>query len=301
MHISVLLEETIKYLDLNSTDIVVDATIGLGGHSNKILNVINSGYLYGFDQDINAVNYSNELLKNYKNFEIINTNFKNLKTELNNRNINKIDKVLFDLGVSSPQLDNKERGFSFHEDARLDMRMDQSQSLDAYKVVNEYSLEDLIKIFRTYGEEKHSVSIAKGIIKNRPINTTLELAEIIKENVPISYRNKKHPARKIFQAIRIEVNDELNVFEQTLNDVLEMLNIGGRVAVISFHSLEDKIVKNKFKELSSLPSELSKLPIVPEHLKPSYKIVCNIEPSNKELEENKRARSARLRVIERVK
>ena len=180
------------------------------------------------------------------------------------------------------------------------MRMDKDNPLDAYKVVNEYSYDKLVKIFREYGEEKYASSIAKGIIESRPITTTLELVEVIKSNVPEKYRREKHPARKVFQAIRIEVNDELNVFEKSLKDSLRLLNVGGRICVITFHSLEDKICKNIFKSVSELDSNLRKLPIIPENLKPKYKVLKSIKPSNTELEKNKRSRSSKLRIIERV-
>ena len=181
------------------------------------------------------------------------------------------------------------------------MRMNQNQELSAHEVVNNYPLNKLIEIFKTYGEEIYSVPIAKAIIKNRPINTTLELSEIIKKSVPESYRRKSHPARKIFQAIRIEVNDELNIFEKTLRLSLNKLNLNGRICVITFHSLEDRICKEIFKEVSTVKKELQNLPIIPEEYKPKYKIIANIKPKDQEIKNNKRSRSARLRVIERVK
>ena len=197
-------------------------------------------------------------------------------------------------------MDEDYRGFSYHKDAKLDMRMDRSQKLDAYTVVNEYSLDRLTEIFKKYGEEKYSVAIAKSIVKNRPINTTLELAEVIKNSVPESYRRKSHPARKIFQAIRIEVNDELNVFEKALRSSLEILKPNGRICVITFHSLEDRICKEIFREVSSVKKELRGLPIIPDEYRPKFKVIANIKPSDLEIENNKRSRSARLRVIERV-
>ena len=216
-------------------------------------------------------------------------------------NIDKVDGILYDLGVSSPQLDDSERGFSFHQDAKLDMRMNQNQTLDAYYIVNNYSLEQLITIFKKYGEEKYAVSIAKGIIKNRPLTTTLELVEVIKQNVPFSYKNEKHPARKVFQALRIEVNDELNVFENSLRQALDLINVGGRVCVITFHSLEDRICKNIFKEVSEVDDNLKNLPVIPSEYQPKYKIVASIVPKKEELENNNRARSAKLRIIERIR
>lgn len=303
MHISVLLEESINYLNLNKDSIIVDATLGYGGHSQRILEKIPDGFLYAFDQDMEAIKEANKKLEKIgSNYEIIYSNFKNLKEELEKRNV-LVDGFLFDLGVSSPQLDNAERGFSFHKDANLDMRMDRNNPLTAYEVVNNYSLDELTNIFYKYGEEKYAKSIAKGIVlerANKKIETTLELAEIIKNNVPEKYRKKGHPARKVFQAIRIEVNDELNVLEIALKDALKLLKPDGRICVITFHSLEDKICKRIFKEVSEIPRELEKLPVIPDDLKPKFKVIANIKPSDKEIENNIRARSSRLRVIERV-
>ena len=302
MHKSVLLEECIENLNLKDDSIVVDCTLGRAGHSSEILKRIPNGYLYSFDQDIDAIDSSYKRLSEIgDNFKIINSNFVNLKEELNKLDVYEVDCITYDLGVSSPQLDEADRGFSFHKDARLDMRMNQNQELDAKKIVNEYSKDDLIRIFREYGEEKYAVSIANGIVKNRPIETTLQLAEIIKENVPFSYKKEKHPARKVFQAIRIEVNDELNVFEKSLYQALDLIKIGGRVEVITFHSLEDRICKRIFNEVSKLDDNLKKLPIVPIDLQPKFKIVGNITPNIDELDENNRARSAKLRIIERVR
>lgn len=300
MHNTVLLNEAVNYLNLKDNSIIVDCTLGYAGHSSLILKHIPNGYLYAFDQDENAIKYASEKLKKIgNNYEIIYTNFENLKEEMLKREKN-IDGILFDLGVSSPQLDNAERGFSFHKDAPLDMRMDTNQSFTAYDVVNNYEYEKLVNIFYKYGEEKYASSIAKKIIEKRPINTTLELSEIIKESVPEKYRRKGHPARKVFQAIRIEVNNELGVFEKALKDALELINVGGRICVITFHSLEDRICKQIFNEVSSIPKELAKMPVIPKEYEPKYKLIANFTPSNKEIEENNRARSARLRVIERV-
>ena len=302
MHESVLLTESIDYLNLNDKSIIVDCTLGYAGHSSQILKQIPNGYLYAFDQDKEAIKEADKKLKAIRNnYEIINTNFVNLKEEINKR-IDKVDGILFDLGVSSPQLDEADRGFSFHKDAPLDMRMNRDQSLNAYDVINTYSANDLTKILKTYGEEKYANSIAKGIVKAReikPIETTLELTEIIKENVPEKYRRVGHPARKTFQAIRIEVNDELNVFKNALKDSLDLINKGGRICVITFHSLEDRICKQIFNEVSKLPKELQNLPIIPDEYKPKFKIIANIEPTKEEIERNPRSRSARLRVIER--
>ena len=302
MHVSVLLKESIEGLNIKEDSVIVDCTLGYAGHSSEILKQIKKGYLYAFDQDDEAIKKALEKLKKIgNNYQIINNNFVNLKEELAKLNITEVDGILYDLGVSSPQLDEKERGFSFHNDAKLDMRMNQNQKLDAYYIVNNYSLEQLISIFQKYGEEKYAVSIAKGIIKNRPITTTLELVEVIKQNVPFSYKNEKHPARKVFQALRIEVNDELNVFESSLRQALDLIKIGGRVCVITFHSLEDRICKNIFKEVSKVDDNLKDLPIIPSEYQPKYKIIASIVPNKEELENNNRARSAKLRIIERIR
>ena len=302
MHESVLLTESIEYLNLNSKSIIVDCTLGYAGHSSCILRQIKNGFLYAFDQDKEAIKEADKKLKTIgSNYEIINTNFVNLKQELTKR-VDKVDGILFDLGVSSPQLDQANRGFSFHKDAPLDMRMDQSQKLTAYKVINDYSKATLIKILKEYGEEKYATRIVEGIIKarqNKNIETTLQLAEIIKQSVPEKYRRQTHPARKTFQAIRIEVNDELNVFKKALKDALDLIKVGGRVCVITFHSLEDRICKQEFNEVSLVTKELQNLPVIPDEYKPKYKVIANIKPTNKEIEKNNRSRSARLRVIER--
>ncbi len=306
-HISVLLNEAIDSLNLKENGVYVDATLGYGGHSSKILEKVKRGYLFAFDQDSEAIRLSTDRLNSIgTNFTIIRSNFKNLKKELNKLGIEKIDGILFDLGVSSPELDEAERGFSFHKDAKLDMRMDTSQDFSAYELVNNYSYEELKNIFYKYGEDKFSPSIAKKIVQYRekkPIETTLELVDIIKSAVPMKERIKKHPARQIFQAIRIEVNDELNVLEQALRQSTELLNIGGRVVVITFHSLEDKIVKKYFNEVSKVDDIIKGLPNVNENLLPDYKVVNNkpIIPSNEEIEKNPRSRSAKLRVLERIK
>ena len=303
-HVSVLLNESIEELNLNENSIVFDCTLGRAGHSSEILKKIPNGMLIAFDQDEEAIIESEEKLnKIAKNYKLIRSNFANIKEELKKINIEHVDAILYDLGVSSPQLDEQERGFSFHKDARLDMRMDKSKELDAYKVVNEYSIQELENIFFKYGEEKNSRAIARKIVEMRsvkPIETTLELSEIIKSSVPERYRREHHPARKIFQAIRIEVNDELNVFESSLRTSLDLLNKNGRICVITFHSLEDKICKKIFKEVSDIDPTLKKLPIIPKEYQPKFKIIANIKPSQKEIENNKRARSSKLRVIERI-
>ncbi len=306
-HVSVLLQESISSLNLLENSVVVDATLGYGGHSSNILERISKGYLFAFDQDSEAIRYSTDRLSSIgTNFTIIKSNFVNMKEELEKRGINKVDAVLFDLGVSSPQLDDENRGFSFHNDARLDMRMDRDQKLSAYEVVNEYSEEDLAKIFYKYGEDKFSKSVARRIVeyrKEKPIETTLELVEVIKSGVPMKYRINKHPARQIFQAIRIEVNHELDVIEPALSQALELLNVGGRVAVITFHSLEDRLVKNYFKEMTKIDDKVKGMPNIPDEYLPDFKLVVNkaIVPSEEEIENNPRARSSKLRVIERIK
>lgn len=305
MHKSVLLQECLDNLKLNSNSIAVDCTLGYGGHSSEILKRIPDGFLYSFDQDMEAINSSKERLsKIASNYEIIYSNFSHLKEELEKRGIKKVNSILFDLGVSSPQLDEDYRGFSFHNDARLDMRMDINNPLSAYEVVNTYTYADLCRIFTVYGEEKFASSIAKNIVKIReqkPIETTLELVEVIKASVPMKYKLEKHPARKVFQAIRIEVNRELEVFGTALHQALDMLEVGGRVCVITFHSLEDRLCKQIFKEVSTLEKSLQKMPVVPEEYLPKFKIIDTLDPTEEEIEENHRARSAKLRVIERIK
>ena len=307
-HISVLLNESISSLNLKENSIIVDATLGYGGHSSSILDRIKKGYLFAFDQDSEAIRHSTDRLSKVgTNFTIIKSNFVNMKEELEKLGVEHVDGVLFDLGVSSPQLDDASRGFSFHEDARLDMRMDRdNNSLTAYDVVNNYSREELIRIFNKYGEDKFSNNIAKKIVEyreNKNIETTLELVEIIKTAVPMKFRIDKHPARQIFQAIRIEVNHELDVIEPALNQAMELLNVGGRIAVITFHSLEDRLVKNIFREKCKIDERIKGLPNIPEEYLPDFKLVVNkaIVPSEEELEKNPRARSSKLRVIEKIK
>ena len=305
-HKSVLLKESIDNLNIKENGIYVDATLGFAGHSSEILKRIPNGHLYCFDQDNFAIEKSKPLLSNIApNYTIIKSNFSNLKKELSRYNITKVDGILFDLGVSSPQLDNDERGFSYNKDAKLDMRMDTNNLFSAYNVVNEYSYEDLTRIIRDYGEEKYASSIARNIVKQRnikPIDTTLELVSIIKKSMPMKAMRDKHPAKKTFQAIRIEVNHELDVLKTAIRQALDLLNINGRLCIISFQSLEDKIVKNIFNEVSSIPSEFKNLPYVPTEYLPKYKIISKgITPTKEELDENHRSHSARLRVIERIK
>lgn len=301
MHNSVLLNESIEYLNIKDDSIIVDCTLGYGGHSSEILKRVKNGHLYCFDQDLEAINSSKKRLKSISdNYTIINSNFVNIKDELNKLGIDKVNGILYDLGVSSPQLDEDYRGFSFHKDAKLDMRMNQEQILSAYNVVNEYDETKLSEIIFKYGEEKYSRSIAKNIVKNRPINTTLELVEVIKEAVPMKYKLSHHPARKTFQAIRIEVNNELEVFRSSLLDALSLIDVGGRICVITFHSLEDRICKEIFKSVSTVKKELQNLPVIPKEYLPKFKVVKIVNPSDKEVNINKRARSAKLRVIERI-
>ena len=299
-HISVLLEPTISSLNIKENGIYVDCTLGYAGHSSAILKRLKKGMLYSFDQDEEARNYSENVLKNIgNNFEIIPSNFVNLKEELNKRKVKLVDGIMFDLGVSSPQLDDASRGFSFHEDAKLDMRMDRNNKLSAYEVVNNYSYEDLYKIIRDYGEEKYAKQIAREIEKvrsTRKIKTTLELAEVISNCVPAKYKRLTHPARRTFQAIRIEVNKELSILPKALNDAIDMLKKGGVIAVITFHSLEDRICKEVFRERSKENEIFKGMPNVPEEYIPDIKVLKKIKPSKEELEENKRSRSATLRV-----
>lgn len=305
-HYSVLKKELIDGLNIKPDGIYVDATLGYAGDSKEILSRLKRGFLFAFDQDEEAIKYSdNELSKIGKNYKIFYSNFRYLKEKLGEEKIKKVDGIVFDLGLSSPQIDETERGFSFMRDAELDMRMDQNNDLTAKKVVNTYSLNDLTQIFYKYGEEDFARPIAKNIVGHRfekEICTTLELVEIIKESVPLKYFIKEHPERKIFQAIRIEVNDELSALEETLDDAIKMLNKGGRICVITFHSLEDRIVKQMFKKYSDVDPLVKGLPVIPKEYKPLIKLINKkpILPSGMELEENSRSKSAKLRIIERV-
>ena len=306
-HISVLLNESISSLNIKVNSVIVDATLGYGGHSSNILDRIKEGYLFAFDQDSEAIRHSTDRLSKIgTNFTIIKSNFVNMKEELQKFNVSKVDGILFDLGVSSPQLDDSERGFSYHNDAKLDMRMDKEQSLSAYEVVNNYSKEQLARIFKQYGESKFANNIAKRIVeyrKEKSIETTLELVEVIKTAVPMKFRIDKHPARQIFQAIRIEVNHELDVLEPAILQALDLLNVGGRCAIITFHSLEDRIVKQIFNEKTKIDDKIKGMPNIPEEYLPDFKLVYNkvIVPSDEELKNNPRARSSKLRVIEKIK
>ena len=307
-HISVLKDEAIDALNISSNGLYVDMTLGYAGHSKEILSRLDKkGFLFAFDKDIDAINYSDSKLKEVgNNYKIFNTSFVNMKSCLNNDNIYGVDGVLYDLGVSSPEIDEDKRGFSYMKDALLDMRMDQNAKLSAYDVVNNYSEEDLIRIFKLYGEEKHAYKIAHEIDRVRKIKkieTTFELVDIISRCYPYKEKRNGHPAKKVFQAIRIEVNNELDEFEKSLIDALDMLNVGGRIAVITFHSLEDRICKNIFKKYSEVDPVVKGMPNVDPSLLPDYKLVFKhaLVPTDRELNINKRARSAKLRVIERVK
>jgi len=304
-HKSVLLLESIENLEIKEDGVYVDATLGFGGHSLEILKRINKGFLFAFDQDSEAIEYSKERLKDYENFKIIKSNFSNMKKCLMVEGVEKVDGILFDIGVSSMQLDEDYRGFSYHNNARLDMRMDTDSDFSAYELVNEYSYADLVRVLRDYGEEKYANSIARNIVKyreNKKIETTLELVEIIKKSMPMRELREGHPARKTFQAIRIEVNHELDVLTSALHQAIDLLNVGGRLCVITFHSLEDRIVKNIFREYSEVDSKFARLPYVPEEYMPKVKVISKgITPSDSELLENNRARSSRLRVIEKIK
>ena len=307
IHKPVLLDEVIELLNLKDNSVVVDMTLGFAGHSSEMLKRIKNGYLFAFDQDEEALTYSrNKLSTIGDNFSIIDSNFVYAKEKLNEFGVDHVDSILYDLGVSSLQLDEDYRGFSYRFDAPLDMRMDQDNKLDAKIVVNTYSYDALKKIFKEYGESKFSSSIARNIVKYREtkkIETTLELVEIIKSSIPYKQRVKKHPAKQIFQALRIEVNKELEVLEKSLDDSLSMISVGGRIAVITFHSLEDRIVKRKFNKVCEIDPLVKGLPNIPEDKLPNYRLITRkgIKASDLELQDNNRSHSAVLRVIERVK
>lgn len=303
MHYSVLKEELLEGLNIQDGKIFVDATIGYAGDSKEILKQIPNGFLYCFDQDKKAVEYSTSALtKIGNNFKIFNTNFVNMDEMFEKIGIKEVDGIIFDLGFSSPQIDDEKRGFSFMHDGPLDMRMS-SEGKSAKDIINEYSENELAEIFFKYGEEKLSRVIAKNIKKeSKNISSTLELVEVIKNATGANYFYKNHPERKIFQALRIEVNEELTVLESILPKAIKRLKKGGRIAVITFHSLEDRIVKNIFKKYSDIDPLVKGLKDIPEEYKPLIKLVNKkpILPSQKELEENSRSRSAKLRIIERI-
>ena len=308
-HVTVLLHETVDYLDVKPDGIYVDATLGGAGHSEYLLSKLSSkGHLYAFDQDATAIEHAKKRLASYVEkgmVTFIQDNFRYLKLRLEELGIEEIDGICYDLGVSSPQLDERERGFSYKQDAPLDMRMNRHASLSAYQVVNDYDYHDLVRIFFKYGEDKFSKQIARKIEQARqvkPIETTTELADIIKSAKPAKELKKKgHPAKQIFQAIRIEVNDELGAADESIQQAIDLLAVDGRISVITFHSLEDRLTKQLFKEASTV--EVPKgLPFIPDDLKPKLELVHRkpILPSVEELKQNKRAHSAKLRVARKV-
>ena len=308
-HVTVMLHETIDMLDVKPDGVYVDATLGGAGHSEYLLSKLSDkGHLYAFDQDQNAIENAQKRLAPYIEkgmVTFIKDNFRHLKDRLHDLGVTEIDGICYDLGVSSPQLDQRERGFSYKKDAPLDMRMNQEASLTAYEVVNRYDYHDLVRIFFKYGEDKFSKQIARRIEKAReqkPIETTTELAELIKSAKPAKELKKKgHPAKQIFQAIRIEVNDELGAADESIQQAIDLLAIGGRISVITFHSLEDRLTKQLFKEASTV--EVPKgLPFIPDDLKPKMELVSRkpILPSKEEFEANNRSHSAKLRVARKI-
>ncbi|MCG2219698.1 16S rRNA (cytosine(1402)-N(4))-methyltransferase RsmH [Staphylococcus epidermidis] len=308
-HVSVMLNETIDYLNIKEDGVYVDCTLGGAGHALYLLNQLNDkGRLIAIDQDLTAIENAKEVLKEHLHkVTFVHNNFRELTNILNELEIEKVDGIYYDLGVSSPQLDVPERGFSYHNDAKLDMRMDQTQSLSAYEVVNQWSYEALVRIFFRYGEEKFSKQIARRIEAHReqqPIETTLELVDVIKEGIPAKARRKGgHPAKRVFQAIRIAVNDELSAFEDSVEQAIECVKVGGRISVITFHSLEDRLCKQIFQEFEKGPDVPRGLPVIPEAYTPKLKRVNRkpITATDDDLNDNNRARSARLRVAEILK
>lgn len=305
-HKPVLLQEVIQGLNIIDDGIYVDGTIGGAGHSLEIVKRLKTGRLIGIDQDINAINKSREVLgENFKKVILVQDNYSNIEKILGALNIEKVDGILLDIGVSSHQLDEGMRGFSYHKDAPLDMRMNLEQKFSAWDVVNKYSKTDLEKIIWEYGEERWAKRIAQFIVlerKESPINTTIQLVEIIKKAIPKKFRMDSHPAKKTFQAIRIEVNDELNVLRDTIPKMARLLNKGGRLCIISFHSLEDRIVKNCFNELAKDCICPKEFPICTCDKKKEIEIITRkpITPREIEVEENPRARSSKLRIAMRV-
>lgn len=308
-HETVLLNETIEGLNIKPDGVYMDCTLGGAGHTSLLLSKLSSkGHVYAFDQDMTAIDSASQLLSeelaNGK-LTFIHDNFRNLKKALEDLDIYKVDGIVYDLGVSSPQLDVTERGFSYHKNAQLDMRMDQTQELTAHDVVNNWDYSDLVRIFFRYGEEKFSKQIARKIEASRQIKlieTTHDLVDIIKDAIPAPARRKGgHPAKRVFQALRIAVNDELGALEDSLEQAVDTLNIGGRISAITFHSLEDRIVKQFYKSYSDLPELPRGLPIIPDDKQPVLKIINKkpILPSEDELDENNRSRSAKLRIAEK--
>lgn len=309
-HVTVLLHETVDQLKIKPDGIYVDATLGGAGHSAYLLSQLGpKGHLYCFDQDQTAIEHAKIRLADFVErgqVTFIKDNFRHLASRLAQYGVSEIDGILYDLGVSSPQLDQGERGFSYKQEAPLDMRMNQEAPLTAYEVVNTYDYHDLVRIFFRYGEDKFSKQVARKIEQARqlaPIETTTQLADLIKAAKPAKELKKKgHPAKQIFQAIRIEVNDELGAAEDSLQQALDLLAVGGRISVITFHSLEDRLTKQLFKEVSQIDVPKG-LPFVPADLQAHYQLVTRkpILPSQTELEQNNRAHSAKLRVIERIR
>ncbi|MFU0790852.1 MAG: 16S rRNA (cytosine(1402)-N(4))-methyltransferase RsmH [Virgibacillus proomii] len=306
-HISVLRDEAIKGLNVKSDGVYVDCTLGGGGHAEAIAAKLNdNGLLIAFDQDLEALQAAQKRLVAYaKQIRFVHANFNQLEVVLAEHQITHVDGVLFDLGVSSPQLDRGERGFSYQHNAKLDMRMNQEQTLDAYEIVNNWSYQDLVKIFFQYGEEKFSKQVARKMEEQRkkaPITTTYELVDIIKSAIPAPARRKGgHPAKRIFQALRIAVNDELGVFNDALHQAARVLGINGRLAVITFHSLEDRLCKQAFKKWSSNKETPRNLPIIPEQDKAPFRLITRkpIIATAEELAQNRRSRSAKLRIVEK--
>ena len=309
MHYSVMKEIVIENLNIKDDGVYVDATLGYAGHSSEILKRIKRGKLFAFDVDSEGVRYSHEVLSKIgNNFKIIHSNFSELEECLNEEYILEVDGFLFDLGLSSPEIDDASRGFSFMQDAELDMRMNQEQKLSAMEVVNEWPYERLVKILYRYGEEKFAKSIARKIEQRRkiaPIKTTFELVDVIKEGIPAAARRHGgHPAKKSFQAIRIAVNDELGALEESLEQALDLLDVGGRISVITFQSLEDRLVKTMFREKTSLSGDVPQgLPVIPAGMEPDFKLINKkpIVASDEELAANHRAHSAKLRIIEKIR
>lgn len=308
-HVTVLLHETIDYLDVKPDGVYVDATLGGAGHSEYLLSKLSpKGHLYAFDQDATAIEHAKKRLAPYIEkgmVTFVRDNFRHLKLQLEKLGVDEIDGICYDLGVSSPQLDERERGFSYKQDAPLDMRMNRHADFSAYQVVNDYDYHDLVRIFFKYGEDKFSKQIARKIEQARqikPIETTTELAEIIKSAKPAKELKKKgHPAKQIFQAIRIEVNDELGAADESIQQAIDLLAVDGRISVITFHSLEDRLTKQLFKEASTVDVPKG-LPFIPDDLKPKLELISRkpILPSAEELELNNRAHSAKLRVAKKV-
>lgn len=308
-HETVLLKEAVDGLNIKPDGIYIDCTLGGGGHSARILSQLTSGHLYSFDQDEVAIEYNKTNLKQYIDEDkvtFVRSNFRYIQEEMNKLGIQSVDGILYDLGVSSPQFDDASRGFSYQHDARLDMRMDKRNPLDAWKIVNEWPYEKLVKIFFRYGEEKFSKQVARAIERNREnhsIDTTEQLVDVIKEGIPAAARRHGgHPAKKVFQALRIAVNDELGALEESLEKAIDLIDVNGRVSVITFQSLEDRLVKTMFKEKTTIEDLPSGLPIIPDDMKPDYKLINRkpILPSDDELRDNHRSHSAKLRVIERI-